>query len=294
MFLVLPILVIGLALLIVIISGVKMVPQAHNWVVETFGKFSKTLKPGLNFINPVFSRIAFKVDIRERVLELPPQGIITSDNASIKVDAIVFFIIMDAYKSSYGIANLEQAMTNLGITTLRNLMGKMTLDESLFSRDKINIELLKIMDEATDSWGTKITRVEIKDIQPPDELSRAMGLQKKAEQERRARVLEAEGKKEAATREAEGVKNAQILQAEARKEAAMRDAEARERLAQAEANAIGVVSASLKASGGDPLTYLLGQEYIKGLTKLGDSANAKFIVLPADLLETVKNLFKKS
>jgi regulator of protease activity HflC (stomatin/prohibitin superfamily) len=271
---------------------VRIVPQAENWLVERFGKFAVTLKPGLNLINPVFSRVSSKIDVREQVLDLPPQGIITEDNAAVKVDGVVFYKILDPYKSFYGIENLEFAISNLALTTLRSIMGRMTLDNSLSSRDKINAELLKILDEATDSWGTKITRVEIKDIVPPPDLQQAMTLQMKAERERRATVLEAEAQKEAQEKKAEGFKRAQILEAEARKESALRDAEARERLAQAEANAISSVAGALKSSGGDPLLYLLGQEYVKGLTKLGDSQNAKLVVLPADFIDSIKNLFK--
>ncbi|HOO73397.1 MAG TPA: SPFH domain-containing protein [Spirochaetota bacterium] len=284
---------VGIFVIFMILKGVRIVPQAENWIVERFGKYSTTLNPGLNLINPIFSRVAKKIDIRESVLDLPKQGTITSDNASLEVDGIVYFKIMDTYKAYYGIQNLHYAIQNLAQTNIRSILGKMTLDESLSSREKINADLLITLDEATDAWGTKITRVEIKDIQPPDDIVNAMTLQMKAEREKRARILEAEAKKEAAEREAEGIKRAQILAAEARKESAERDAEARERLAQAEATAIKVVSDSLQSSHGDPLTYLLGQEYVKGLVKLGDSANSKFIVLPPDLLESVKNIFKK-
>ncbi len=286
------VLAVAVLVIILIYKGVRIVPQAENWLVERFGKFAVTLKPGLNLINPVFSRVSSKIDVREQVLDLPPQGIITEDNAAVKVDGVVFYKILDPYKSFYGIENLEFAISNLALTTLRSIMGRMTLDNSLSSRDKINAELLKILDEATDSWGTKITRVEIKDIVPPPDLQQAMTLQMKAERERRATVLEAEAQKEAQEKKAEGFKRAQILEAEARKESALRDAEARERLAQAEANAISSVAGALKASGGDPLLYLLGQEYVKGLTKLGDSQNAKLVVLPADFIDSIKNLFK--
>lgn len=284
---------VGLVVIFLIFKGVRMVPQAENWIIETFGKYSKTLKAGLNLINPLFSRVAYKVDMRERVLDLPAQGIITADNATVTVDGVVFYKVMDPYKACYGIENLQFAIANLGITTLRSIMGRMTLDEAFSSREKINAELLTVLDEATDSWGTKVTRVEIKDIKPPVELARAMALQKQAEQEKRARILEAEAKKEAAEREAEGYKRAKILEAEARKESAERDAEARERLAQAEANAIRVVAEALLSSKGDPVTYLLGQEYIKSLFKLGDSANAKFLVLPPDVLQTIKSVLGK-
>ncbi|HDP81402.1 MAG TPA: SPFH/Band 7/PHB domain protein [Spirochaetes bacterium] len=288
-------LIIAIALLVVFLvaKGVRIVPQAENWIVERFGKFASTLQPGLNLINPVFSRVASKIDIRERVLDLPAQGIISEDNAAVKVDGVVFYKIMDPYKAFYGIQALEFAISNLALTSLRSIMGKMSLDQSLSSRDKINAELLKILDEATDSWGTKITRVEIKDIVPPQDLLQAMALQMKAERERRATVLEAEAQKEAQEKKAEGFKRAQILEAEARKESAERDAEARERLAQAEANAITVVAQSLKAGTGESLTYLLGQEYVKGLVKLGASSNAKFVVLPADVLNSIKSIFKQ-
>lgn len=288
------ILAVGLVAILLIFKGIKIVPQAENWIVERFGKYASTLNPGLNLINPLFSRISQKVDIRESVLDMPKQGTITSDNASIEVDGIVYYKIMDPYKSYYGIQNLRYAIQNLAQTTLRSIMGKMTLDESLSSREKINAELLHVLDEATDSWGTKITRVEIRDIEPPADIVNAMTLQMKAEREKRARILEAEAKKEAAEREAEGLKRATILQAEARKESAERDAEARERLAKAEGNAIGSVAESLKASGGDPLIYLLGQEYVKGMVKLGESANGKIVVLPADVIDSIKNIFKKS
>ncbi|HOR93045.1 MAG TPA: stomatin-like protein [Spirochaetota bacterium] len=288
------ILIVAVAILIIILiyKGVRIVPQAENWLVERFGKFAAVLTPGLNLINPLFSKVSAKIDIREQVLDLPPQGIITEDNAAVKVDGVVFFKILDPYKAFYGIENLNMAISNLALTTLRSIMGKMTLDQSLSSRDKINAELLIILDQATDSWGTKITRVEIKDIVPPQDLQQAMALQMKAERERRATVLEAEAQKEAQEKKAEGFKRAQILEAEARKESAQRDAEARERLAQAEANAIEFVAKSLKSTGGDPLLYLLGMEYVKGLIKLGESQSSHVVILPSDLIENLKSLFK--
>ncbi len=286
------IIAVAILLIILIYKGVRIVPQAENWLVERFGKYASTLTPGLNLINPIFSRVAAKIDIREQVLDLPPQGIITEDNATVKVDGVVFYKILDPYKAFYGIENLQMAISNLALTTLRSIMGKMTLDQSLSSRDKINAELLTILDQATDSWGTKITRVEIKDIVPPQDLQQAMALQMKAERERRATVLEAEAQKEAQEKKAEGFKRAQILEAEARKESAQRDAEARERLAQAEANAIEYVAKSLKSTGGDPLLYLLGMEYVKGLIRLGESQSSHVVVLPSDLVENLKSLFK--
>lgn len=282
---------IALFVIVLIFKGVRIVPQAENWVVETFGKYSVTLKPGLNLINPIFSRVAHKVDIRERVLDMDKQSIITMDNASVEVDGVVFYRVMDPYKSCYGIEHLAFAISNLGTTTLRSIMGRMSLDESFSSREKINAELLQVLDEATDSWGTKITRVEIKNIMPPQDLADAMALQKKAEQEKRARILEAEAKKEAQEKEAEGFKRAQILQAEARKESAERDAEARERLALAEAKALRMVAEALKDGKTETVTYLLGQEYLKGLGSLSSSANSKTVVLPADIMKTIGSLF---
>ncbi len=286
------IIAVAFVVILLILKGVRVVPQAENHIVEQFGKFSRILTPGLNLINPMFAKIAFRIDIREQVLILPTQGIITKDNATVIVDAVVFYKVMDPYKACYGIQDSTLAITNLALTTLRSLMGKLTLDESFSSREKINMELLTILDEATDAWGIKITRVELKDVSPQEQLAQAMALQKKAEQEKRATILNAEAKREAAMTEAEGFKRAQILQAEGRKESALRDAEARERLAQAEANAIKYVGESLKGEGSDPITYLLGQEYIKGLIRLGDSQNSKFVVLPADVLESVKTIFK--
>ncbi|MDR3237750.1 MAG: SPFH/Band 7/PHB domain protein [Spirochaetia bacterium] len=279
--------------LFLIFKGVRIVPQAENWLVERFGKYASTLSPGLNLINPIFSRVAAKIDIREQVLDLPPQGIISEDNATLKVDGVVFYKVLDPYKAYYGIDNFQWGITNLALTSLRSIMGRMTLDQSLSSRDKINLELLHILDEATDSWGTKITRVEIKDIVPPEDLQRAMSLQMKAERERRATVLEAEAQKESQEKKAEGFKRAQILEAEARKESALRDAEARERLAEAEANAINSVASSLKSTGGDPLIYLLGKEYVEGLMHISNSPSSKVVVLPADFMNTIQNLFVK-
>lgn len=285
-------LIVAIAFFVVVLifKGVRVVPQAENWVIETFGKYAGTLKPGLNLINPIFTRVAHRVDIRERVLDMDKQSIITMDNASVEVDGVVFYRVMDPYKSCYGIEHLEFAISNLATTSLRSIMGRMSLDESFSSREKINAGLLQILDEATDSWGTKITRVEIKNIMPPQDLANAMALQKKAEQEKRARILEAEAKKEAQEKEAEGFKRAQILEAEARKESAERDAEARERLAQAEARALQMVADSLKGNNPDTVTYLLGQEYMKSIAKLSTSQNSKTIIFPADLLKTLGSI----
>lgn len=284
---------ISLFILILLAKGVRIVPQAQNWIVERFGKYVNTLSAGLNLINPIFSRVVTKIDIREQVLDLPRQAIITSDNAAVDVNGVVFFKIMDPYKAYYGIENLAFAISNIAKTTLRSIMGQMSLDETLSNRQKINAELLVILDEATDAWGTKITRVEIQDILPPKDIEQAMAQQMKAERQRRATVLEAEAERESAIKRAEGHKRSEILQAEAQKESAELEAEARERLALAEANALKVVSEALRESGSDPSSYLLGQQYVQSLLEMSKSSNGKIIMLPPDVMETVKGLFGK-
>lgn len=279
---------------IVVLKGVRIVPQAENWIVERFGKYNTTLNAGLNLINPFFSRVVKKVDIRERMIDMPSQPIITSDNATVNVNGVVFFKIMDTYKSYYGVANLEYGIAALAQTSLRAIMGKMQLDESLSKRDKINGELLTILDEATDPWGTKITRVEIQDIDPPDDIKEAMAQQMKAERHKRASILEAEGARQSAIEKAEGEKRSAILEAEGEKEAAELEAQARERLAKAEGEAIKSVAEALNSTNGDPMMYLLGQEYIKKMADLAASPNSKFLMLPSDLQKSIKGLFEKS
>ncbi|MDA3901084.1 MAG: SPFH/Band 7/PHB domain protein [Spirochaetes bacterium] len=278
---------------ILIIKGVRIVPQAENWIVERFGKYRITLQAGLNLINPFFSKVAKRVDIRERLIDMPSQPIITADNATVNVNGVVFFKIMDPYKSFYGIDHLEFGIQSLAQTSLRAIMGKMTLDESLSKRDKINNELLGILDDATDPWGAKITRVELQDIDPPTDIKDAMASQMKAERNKRAQILEAEGMKQSAIEKAEGLKRSAILKAEGGKEAAELESEARERLAQAEARALQMVAESLLSTKGDPMIYLLGQEYIKKMADLAASPNSKFVMLPSDLQQTLKGLFEK-
>jgi regulator of protease activity HflC (stomatin/prohibitin superfamily) len=253
---------------IVILSGVKTVPQGYNYIVERFGKFHKVLMPGLNFIIPIFDNVAYKISVREQVLDLPKQTIITKDNATVEVDAVVFYKVVDPKKAAYGVSNLNKAIEQLTMTNLRSIMGKLTLDESLSSRAQINEELSRELDLATDEWGTKITRVEIKDISPPADIQNAMTLQMKAEREKRAT----------------------ILQAEAVKEAAQREAEARERLAQADANAIRFVSEAIASGGIQPMMYFVAKEYIKALSEISKSNNTTILVIPADIQETIKKL----
>ncbi len=283
----------AIALGVIVLKGIRIVPQAENWIVERFGKFQSILQPGLNLIDPFFSRVAKRIDIRERLIDMPRQSIITSDNATLNVNGVIFFKIMDPYKSYYGIENLQYAIAALGQTSLRAIMGKMTLDESLSSRDKINKELLAILDDATDSWGTKITRVEIQDIEPPTDVKDAMTQQMKAERFKRAQILEAEGQKQSAIERAEGDKRSAILKAEGQKESATLEAEARERLAKAESEAIRMVTESLAATKGDPTMYLLGQEYLRKMGDMAASSNSKFLIMPAEIGTTIKKLFEK-
>ncbi len=267
---------------VLIFSGVKVVTQGHRFTVERFGKFTRTLHPGLHIIVPVIDRIGNKVNVMEQVLDIKRQVIITKDNATATVDGVLYYQIMDAAKSSYEVNNLTYAIHNLGTTNLRTVMGSMDLDELLSKRDDINARLLSVIDEATNPWGVKVTRVEIKDIKPPADIEHAMARQMKAEREKRAVVLEAEGIKKAEIERAIGEKQAAILEAEGRLEAAKRDAEARERLAEAEANATRMVSEAIAAGDLNAINYFVAQRYIESLEKIGVAENSKLVFMPLD------------
>ncbi|HEY1632959.1 MAG TPA: SPFH domain-containing protein [Rhizomicrobium sp.] len=268
--------------LITVFSAVKVVPQGREWTVERFGRFTKVIKPGLTVIFPFFDRIGRKLSVMEEVLPIPSQVVITRDNATVTSDAIAFYQIVDSAKAAYEVANLQAAITNLCLTNARTVIGALDLDEVLSKRDEINQRLLAVVDAATVPWGVKVTRIEIKDLSPPTDITEAMARQMKAERYRRAEVTQADGEKQGAILRAEGAKQSAILQAEGRKEAAFRDAEARERLAQAEAKATQMVSDSIEAGNVNALNYFLGQKYIDAFSQLATGPNQKFVILPME------------
>jgi len=276
------VIVLAIVLIFLVVKGVRVVPQGEQWTVERFGRYVHTLEPGLGLINPLFSRIGKKINMMENVLDIPEQDVITHDNASCTVDAIVFYQVIDPRRAAYEVRHLEQALVNLALTNIRSVLGSTDLDAALSSRDEMNTRILRVMDEATDPWGTKITRVEIKDIQPPADLLDAMASQMKAEREKRAQILESEGYRAAAIQRAEGDKQSEILKAEGELEAARRQAEARERLAQAEAEATRLVSAAIGDTGTNAVNYFVAQKYVEALTAFAQSDNQKTIFMPLE------------
>ena len=275
-----------LAVLIVVIAviyrGVRIVPQGFQWTVERFGRYRVTLHPGLRLINPFTDRIGHRLNVQENVLEIPPQFVITKDNASVTVDGIVFYQILEASRAAYEVQNLQQAVTNIAMTNIRTAIGSLDMDETLSKRDEINERLLRVLDAATEPWGTKITRVELKDVRLPEDVQLAMAKQLAADRERRAVILRAEGIKQAAVLEAEGAKQAQILAAEGRLAAAQRDAEARERLAEAEANATAAVSKAVDEGNVQALNYFIAQKYVEAMLQIGQSPNSRLVLMPME------------
>ncbi len=270
--------------------GVKVVSQGHRYTVERFGRFTRTLEPGLHFIMPIVDRIGHKINVMEQVIDIPSQDVITRDNAQVSVDGVVYIVVADAARAAYEVRDLMRAVVNLAMTSIRSVLGEMDLDEALSRRDEINIKLLKIIDEASEAWGTQVKRVEIKDISPPTDLVDSMARQMKAEREKRANILEAEGHREAEIKKAEGEKRAMILEAEGRLEAAQRDAEARERLAQAEAKATRDVSLAIAEGDVKAINYFVAQKYTEALRDIGAAPNQKVILLPLEASNLIGSL----
>jgi regulator of protease activity HflC (stomatin/prohibitin superfamily) len=268
--------------LMILYRGIKTVPQGFQWTIERFGRYQSTLKPGLHVINPFIDRIGRRINVQETVLEVPAQNVITKDNASVVVDGIVFYQVLDASKAAYEVQNLNSAIINITMTNIRTAIGTLDLDETLSHRDQINDRLLRVLDSATEAWGTKVTRVELKDVRPPEDVLLAMAKQLTADRERRAAILHAEGVKQADILEAEGKKQARILNAEATLAAAQREAEARERLAQAEAKATELVSKAVSEGNVQALNYFVAQKYVEAMTQLGTSPNTRLVLMPAD------------
>jgi regulator of protease activity HflC (stomatin/prohibitin superfamily) len=270
-----------------VIMAVKSVPQGHEWTIERFGRYTGSLRPGLGFIVPFIDRIGAKINMMESVLEVPTQEVITKDNAMVSVDGVVFYQVLDAAKAAYEVNNLENAILNLTMTNVRTVMGSMDLDELLSQRDKINLQLLHVVDDATQPWGIKVTRIEIRDISPPRDLVDSMARQMKAEREKRAQILEAEGHRAAAILRAEGEKQSAILEAEGQREAAFRTAEARERQAEAEAKATQMVSDAIAKGSVQAINYFLGTKYVEALRDVASAPNQKVIMIPLDAANVI-------
>uniref|UniRef100_UPI003BAD0FBA SPFH domain-containing protein n=1 Tax=Stappia sp. TaxID=1870903 RepID=UPI003BAD0FBA len=275
---------------LVVIAGVKTVPQGFDYTIERFGRYRRTLRPGLNFIVPFVDRVGHKINMMEQVLDVPSQEVITRDNATITADGVTFYQVLDAPRAAYEVLGLENAILNLTMTNIRSVMGSMDLDELLSNRDEINARLLRVVDAAASPWGVKMTRIEIKDINPPRDLVEAMGRQMKAEREKRAAILEAEGKRQSEILQAEGEKQSLILEAEGRREAAFRDAEARERSAEAEARATEMVSKAIAEGDMQAINYFVANKYVEALGSFAKSPNQKLLILPTETTSVLGSL----
>jgi regulator of protease activity HflC (stomatin/prohibitin superfamily) len=277
-------------IILVLIAGIKTVPQSYNYTVQRFGRFTRTLKPGLNLIVPFIDRIGAKMNMAEQVLDVPTQEVITRDNATVSADGITFFQVIDAPRAAYEVTGLQNALLAITMTNIRTVIGGMDLDEVLSKRDEINDKLLTVVDAAASAWGVKVTRIEIKDITPPRDLVDAMARQMKAERDKRAQILEAEGLRASEILKAEGQKQAQILEAEGRREAAFRDAEARERLAEAEARATTMVSEAVARGDVQALNYFVAQKYTQALENIASAPGQRVLMLPVEASSLIGSL----
>jgi len=269
--------------LMLIFSIVKIVPQGYEFTVENFGRYTRTIKPGITFLTPFVEGIGRRVNMMERVFDVPQQDVITKDNVNVRVDGIVFTQVIDAALAAYRVDKLDNAITQLAMTNLRTVVGAMELDEVLSQRDAINSRLLNVIDHATSPWGVKVNRIEIKDLKPPHDITDSMARQMKAERERRALIIEADGEKQAAIARAEGLKQATVLEAEGRREAAFRAAEARERSAEAEAKATDMVSQAIAKGDVNAINYFVAQKYVEAFAEFARSGNTKTLIMPADM-----------
>jgi regulator of protease activity HflC (stomatin/prohibitin superfamily) len=280
-------LIIAVFIVIALVRSVRIIPQAFSGLVERLGRYNRTLDPGLHVLVPFIDSLKPLVDRREQVLNFPPQPVITEDNVTINIDTVIYSQIIDPVRSTYEVANLTQAMEQLAITTLRNVIGSLSLEDTLTSRDKINAELRIVMDEATERWGVRVNRIELKSIDPPSSIQEAMEKQMRAERDKRAAILQAEGEKQSAVLSAEGQRQATILRAEADKQSAVLAAEGEKEAAILRAQGQGEAVETLFAAihRGKPTPDLLAYRYLEVLPELAQGSANKLLLLPSDVLQ---------